>query len=50
MLIGGQWRDSEKASELRDPYRGEIVGRAPQSTLRDLDDALAAAAPLRPAS
>src|SRR5262249_24603643 len=29
--------------EVRDPYRNEAIARAPESSLRDLDDALAAA-------
>jgi acyl-CoA reductase-like NAD-dependent aldehyde dehydrogenase len=43
MLIGGQWREGAKTYEVRDPYRGDVVARAPESTLQDLDDALAAA-------
>src|SRR5262245_46308407 len=43
MLIGGEWREGETTHEVRDPYRGEVVGRAPESSLQDLDDALAAA-------
>jgi len=43
MLIGGQWRDGDATYEVRDPYRGEVVTRAPESSLADLDDALAAA-------
>jgi acyl-CoA reductase-like NAD-dependent aldehyde dehydrogenase len=41
--IGGQWRAAERYQEVRDPYRGGVVARAPVSTPRDLDDALAAA-------
>lgn len=41
--IGGQWRAAERYQEVRDPYRGDVVARAPVSTPRDLDDALAAA-------
>jgi acyl-CoA reductase-like NAD-dependent aldehyde dehydrogenase len=43
MLIGGEWRAGEKTYEVRDPYRGEVIARAPESSLGDLDDALAAA-------
>src|SRR6267154_2429767 len=43
MLIGGAWRSAETTYAVIDPYSGEVVARAPQSTLRDLDDALAAA-------
>jgi acyl-CoA reductase-like NAD-dependent aldehyde dehydrogenase len=47
MLIGGQWREGEKTYEVRDPYRGEVVARAPESSLKDLDDALDAIRRLR---
>src|SRR6266851_9780964 len=43
MLIGGAWRSAETTYAVIDPYSGDEVARAPQSTLRDLDDALAAA-------
>ena len=43
MLIGGEWREGAKTYEVRDPYRGEVIARAPESSLQDLDDALAAA-------
>jgi acyl-CoA reductase-like NAD-dependent aldehyde dehydrogenase len=43
MLIGRQWREGAKTYEVRDPYRGDVVARAPESSLQDLDDALAAA-------
>jgi acyl-CoA reductase-like NAD-dependent aldehyde dehydrogenase len=43
MLIGGQWRAGAKTYEVRDPYRGEVVAHAPESSLQELDDALAAA-------
>src|SRR5215471_20334722 len=43
MLIGGAWREGASSHEVRDPYRGEAVARAPESSLKDLDDALAAA-------
>jgi acyl-CoA reductase-like NAD-dependent aldehyde dehydrogenase len=42
-LIGGEWRSPEIVSDLIDPYRGDLVGNAPVSTLRDCDDALGAA-------
>ncbi|HUL91619.1 MAG TPA: aldehyde dehydrogenase family protein [Burkholderiales bacterium] len=48
MLIGGQWRDGGKTYEVRDPYRGEVIARAPESSLQDLDDALAAATAAKP--
>jgi len=43
MLIGGEWRTGSPEASVIDPYRGEIVAYAPESSLRDLDDALAAA-------
>ncbi len=43
MLIGGEWREGANTYEVRDPYRGEVIARAPESSLQDLDDALAAA-------
>lgn len=41
--VGGAWRDGETFAEIRDPYRGDVVGEMPVSTERDCDDALAAA-------
>jgi acyl-CoA reductase-like NAD-dependent aldehyde dehydrogenase len=41
--IGGAWRDGETFTDIRDPYRGVVVGQMPVSTERDGDDALAAA-------
>ena len=43
MLIGGEWRAGSPGAAVIDPYRGEIVAHAPESSLQDLDDALAAA-------
>ncbi|WP_257015932.1 aldehyde dehydrogenase family protein [Rhodococcus sp. ACS1] len=43
MLVGKQWRDGQAAQEIRDPWRGDVVGRMPVSSERDLDDALEAA-------
>ena len=43
MYIGGQWRAGANEHRVVDPYRGELVAHAPESTLQDLDDALAAA-------
>jgi acyl-CoA reductase-like NAD-dependent aldehyde dehydrogenase len=43
MLIGGEWRAGAVETPVVDPYRGEIVAHAPESSLQDLDDALAAA-------
>jgi acyl-CoA reductase-like NAD-dependent aldehyde dehydrogenase len=43
MLIGGAWRSASDSYEVRDPYRGTVVARAPRSSMDDLDDALDAA-------
>ncbi len=43
MLIGGAWRTGAAERDVIDPYRGEVVARAPESSLQDLDDALTAA-------
>ncbi len=43
MLIDGRWRNAVRYSDIVDPYRKKIVGRAPESTLADLDDAITAA-------
>jgi acyl-CoA reductase-like NAD-dependent aldehyde dehydrogenase len=42
-LIGGTWRGGERSVDIRDPYRGEVVGTAPVSLKADLGDALDAA-------
>jgi len=46
-LIGGKWIDSTHTVEIRDPYRGEVVGTAPVSSREDLDAALNAAVAAR---
>ncbi len=43
MLVGGEWRAGSPESAIVDPYRGEVVAHAPESSAKDLDDALAAA-------
>jgi acyl-CoA reductase-like NAD-dependent aldehyde dehydrogenase len=43
MLIDGQWRQGTGHRNVVDPYRGSVVALVPDSTLADLDDALAAA-------
>jgi acyl-CoA reductase-like NAD-dependent aldehyde dehydrogenase len=48
MLIGGRWRQARSTTDVIDPYRGEVVSRAPASTLDDLGDALDAAVAARP--
>ncbi len=43
MLINGEWRAAERYQEIIDPYRGEVVALAPESSLQDVNDAVAAA-------
>jgi acyl-CoA reductase-like NAD-dependent aldehyde dehydrogenase len=42
-LIGGEWRERAHGSDVRDPYRGDLVGTAPMSTQTDVESAVAAA-------
>ncbi len=49
-LVDGVWLDADRAIELRDPYRGDVVGTAPVSTLEQLDAALTAAVRARAAA
>ena len=39
MFIDGQWRSGANERDVCDPYRGERVACAPESSLQDLDDA-----------
>jgi len=48
MFIDGQWRAGASERDVCDPYRGERVASVPESTLQDLDDALAAATAAKP--
>lgn len=48
MLIGGEWRAGDTEYDVVDPYRNERVARAPESSPRDLDDALSAAVAAKP--
>ncbi len=48
MLIGGNWHSGEAQVDIRDPYRGNVVAQAPQSSLADLDAALSAAVAAKP--
>jgi acyl-CoA reductase-like NAD-dependent aldehyde dehydrogenase len=43
MLIDGEWRFAASEYDVTDPYRGEVVARAPNATAADLDAALASA-------
>jgi len=46
-LVGGQWRKPEQSLEIRDPYRGDVVGTMPVCVQADLDAALDAAVAAR---
>lgn len=48
MYIGGSWRAGANERDVFDPYRGERVACAPESSLQDLDDALSAAVAAKP--
>ncbi len=47
-LIGGAWQPAAETAEVRDPYRGTVVARAPRSSLEDLQRAVAAAVAAKP--
>jgi acyl-CoA reductase-like NAD-dependent aldehyde dehydrogenase len=49
MLIGGDWREGRSHVATVDPYRGETVSMAPESTAQDVADAVAAARRAAPA-
>ena len=46
-FAGGIWLDAERSVEIRDPYRGDVVGTAPVCSKADLDAALNAAVQAR---
>jgi len=46
-LAGGAWLDTGRSVEIRDPYRGDVVGTAPVSSKSDLGAALDAAVQAR---
>ena len=46
-LIGGDWRASERNVAIRDPYRGDVVGTVPVSSLGDVEAAVTAAVQAR---
>ena len=48
MLIGGDWRQGAVERDIVDPYRREVIARAPESDMTDLDDALQAAVAAKP--
>jgi len=47
VLIGGRWRDPARVVEVRDPYRGGMVGTAPVSSAAEVEAAVAAAVEMR---
>ena len=47
VLIGGEWRAAERTAEIRDPYRGDVVGTVPVSSPADVQAAVAAAVSAR---
>jgi acyl-CoA reductase-like NAD-dependent aldehyde dehydrogenase len=49
-LIGGEWRAAGRLVEVRDPYRGEVVGTVPVSSPADVQAAVAAAVAARAAA
>jgi acyl-CoA reductase-like NAD-dependent aldehyde dehydrogenase len=49
-LIGGQWLKPAQSRDIRDPYRGDVVGTMPVCTQADLDAALDAAVSAREAA
>jgi len=46
-LADGSWRESERTLDIRDPYRRDVVGSVPVSSMADLDAALHAAVEAR---
>ncbi|HEY8369594.1 MAG TPA: aldehyde dehydrogenase family protein [Thermodesulfobacteriota bacterium] len=48
MLIGGAWRSGGDPFEVRDPYRGELVSRAPTASAAEVGEAVAAAVAAAP--
>jgi len=39
-LVGGEWRESEIISEVRNPYNGEIVGKVYYASKKDAEDSV----------
>lgn len=42
-LVGGEWRTSDTALDVRFPYTGEVIGRVYMATDQDIEDAIQAA-------
>src|SRR5215207_9754488 len=47
-LIGGEWQPAAETADVRDPYRGTVISRAPRSGMDDLERAVAAAMRAKP--
>ncbi len=47
-LIGGAWVSADETYEVRDPYHGTVVARAPRSSQQDLERAISAALAAKP--
>jgi acyl-CoA reductase-like NAD-dependent aldehyde dehydrogenase len=43
LLIGGEWRDTDRRAEIRNPHTGDVVGVVPWAGERELEDAIHAA-------
>jgi acyl-CoA reductase-like NAD-dependent aldehyde dehydrogenase len=46
-LIAGEWRAPARSVEIRDPYRGDLVGTAPVCAVAEVEAAVAAAVAAR---
>lgn len=43
LLIDGEWAAAAHSAPIRNPYNGDVVGRAPQAAAAEMDRAIAAA-------
>jgi len=43
LLVDGEWVATDHSASIRNPYNGQIVGRAPQATAANMERAIAAA-------
>lgn len=48
MLVGGAWRQGGQFRDIKDPYRGDVVARAPESDAADFEAAILAAQKAKP--
>jgi acyl-CoA reductase-like NAD-dependent aldehyde dehydrogenase len=42
-LIAGKWQPAAESYDVRDPYRGTVIAKAPRSGMEDLERAMQAA-------